>query len=523
MKLFKVRWISLITLSLVLSASTFTPAYVRAEEEGASPEVRDEDNRTMAVGTLDPLEFEFDVGDAVVGNSAIVTAERTGPRSITIKPIKNGTTSVDIYTQQKKRVRRFLYNIIKTDLSQKVLAIRRLLYDIEGISVELVDEKIVIDGDLVVPRDLDRIVQVTSAYPEVLNLVTLSRISREALAKRMQKEINDDPGGVNVTVRIINDTFFLLGKVDSSADKERAETLASTYIPDIMKSASGEMLTQAVKRFAIRNLINVEEPPAPPPPKMVRVTYHFVEISKDFLKSSLFKWNPLASDSSGIQLGQGTTGGTAANGTFSGLITNLLPKLQAGANGGFSRVLFSTVSIGESEKLQEIIRNDTLPYISAVVNGIPVPDNVTAQISVNVTPTVIGEDQVQLNSTFGFTAFNGAGAGGKPRTTGTNMKNIVRIKTGESAVLGGLISSQSAKEIDRDPEAGGQQGGAGGTGAPTGSPLFTLLRSKAFRQQKTQFIVFVTPKIIEDAAAGTADIKAKIISNSQKKRRRVIN
>jgi Flp pilus assembly secretin CpaC len=329
---------------------------------------------------------------------------------------------------------------------------------------------------------------------------------------------------VNGTVRIINDTFFLLGKVDNSTDKERAETLASTYIPDIMKGGSGEMLTQAVKRFAIRNLISVEEAPAPPPPKMVRVTYHFVEIGKEFLKSSLFKWSPLLGDNSGIQLGQGTTGGAAANGTFSGLISNLLPKLQAGANGGFARTLFSTVSVGESEKPMEIVRNDTLPYISAVVNGIPVPDNVTAQLSINVTPTIIGEDQVKLDSKFGFTAFSGAGAGGKPRTTGTNMINTLRLKTGESAVIGGLISSLTSKDIDRDPEGASAGGGAGGGGqAPSGSPLFTLLRSKSFRQQKTQFVVFVTPKIIEDAAAGTADIKAKILNNSQKKRRRVVN
>jgi hypothetical protein len=36
---------------------------------------------------------------------------------------------------------------------------------------------------------------------------------------------------------------------------------------------------------------------------------------------------------------------------------------------------------------------------------------------------------------------------------------------------------------------------------------------------KTQFVVFITPKIIKDAAEGTADIKAKILNNSQKRRR----
>lgn len=517
MTLFPVRRIS---LWLLLASLMMGPAAPLFAEDDSPSEVRDEDARTVAVGTIDPLDFDYNVGDAVVGNQSIVKAEKVSNRSIRIVPLKKGTTSVDIYNEQNRRTRRLIYNVINNDLSQKVLAIRKLLGDIEGISIESVDEKIVIDGDLVVPRDLDRIVQVTSAYPEVLNLVTLSRVSREALARRMQKEINDDPGGVNVTVRIINDTFFLLGKVDNSNDRERAETLAQTYIPDLLKGAAGDMLTPGAKKFSIRNLIVVEESPAPPPPKMVRITYHFVEIGKEFLKSSFFKWNPLLSDQSGLQIGESTTGGAAAAGTFSGLISNLLPKLQSGANGGFSRVLFSTVSVGEDMAQQEVIRNDTLPYISAVVNGVPVPDNVQAQMSVKVKPTIVGEDQVKLESTFGFTAFSGAGAGGKPRTTGTNMVNTIRVKSGESAVLGGLISSQNSKDIDRDPESGGSTGGGN---APTGSPLFTLLRSKAFRNQKTQFVVFVTPKIIEDAAQGTADIKTKILNNSQKKRRRVVN
>jgi hypothetical protein len=67
--------------------------------------------------------------------------------------------------------------------------------------------------------------------------------------------------------------------------------------------------------------------------------------------------------------------------------------------------------------------------------------------------------------------------------------------------------------VDKDPEQAGQS---------TGSPIFTLLRSKAFRASKSQFVVFITPKIVDDAAEGTADIKAKILNNSTKKRRRTV-
>src|SRR5690606_28301423 len=138
--------------------------------------------------------------------------------------------------------------------------IRKLLSDIEGVSIESVDEMIVVDGELMVPREFDGILYVQQAYPDVLNRVSLSRISKEAIARRMQKEINDDPGGVNVTVRIINDTFFLFGKVDSSMDRERSETIALTYLPEMLSSQAQKegVLVRGSKMYAIRNMIIVE-------------------------------------------------------------------------------------------------------------------------------------------------------------------------------------------------------------------------------------------------------------------------
>lgn len=479
----------------------------------------DEDAQTVAAGNIVTLDFEFEP-NVVVGNPALMVAEKdaANPRQIRLRPVKKGTTDVIIQDSRGRTVRKINFSIITDDLSQKVMALRTLLGDIEGITIKSVDAKIVIDGELIVPKDFDRLAQVQEAYPEVLNLVTLSRISREAIGRRMQKEINEDPGGVNVTVRIMNDTFFLLGKVDSTNDREVAETIAQTYLPMMQKSPNTPLI-QIGKTFAIRNLIRVEEAPPPELPQMVRITYHFMEIGKEFLKNSFFKWSPLMSDNSGLNFGQGTAGGTAASGTFTGTVSNLLPKIQSGANGGFARALFSTVGIGEMNKKIVIVRNDNVPYIEAVVNGTPVPGNAQVGINVEVTPTSLGGEKVRLETVVQFTALAGAGAGGKPRTTETKLENTIIVGSGDSAALGGLISSDTAKDIDKDPEGGAApSGGQGG-----GNALFTLLKSKAFRNKKTQFVVFITPKIIKDAAEGTADIKAKILNNSQKKRRRVVN
>jgi pilus assembly protein CpaC len=481
----------------------------------------DEEIKTIAAGTLDILDLDFTPApNPIIGNKQILTVEQgANPKQLRVNPLKTGSTSLIISMENGKIAKRYIYNVIKGDLSAKVFTIRHLLEDIEGITIAGLDDKIVIDGELVVPRDLDRILQVQEAYKDVvLNLVTLSKLSRDAIAKRMQKEINDDPGGVNVTVRIINDTFFLFGKVDSTADRERAETIAQTYFPEIMGSAAireNVISTGGVKKVSIRNMIQVEDPPPSPAPKMVRVTYHFVEIGKEYLKSSFFKWVPFLTEGAGLQIGQATTGGvaTTSNGSFSGTITNLLPKLQSGANGGFSRILFSTVQMTEDKIKTELVRSEEIPYVGAVVNGVPVTENAQTGIKVRCTPEILGDNKVRLLANVSFSTAVGNGAGGKPRVINTATENQIVLRSGESAALGGLISSDTSKTVDKDPEA---------AGASTGSPIFTLLRSKAFRASKSQFVVFITPKIIEDASEGTADIKAKILNNSTKKRRRTI-
>ncbi|MGZ3741471.1 MAG: BON domain-containing protein, partial [Bdellovibrionota bacterium] len=382
--------------SLLLSISAHA-ADETTDTQTSSSILNEDEVKTFAVGTVDILDLDFTPApNPLIGNKQIIDVQPDpgNPKRLKVVPLKTGSTSLIVSMENGKIGKRYIYNIIKGELSAKVLTIRRLLQDIEGISIESVDDKIVIDGELVVPRDLDRILQVQDAYKDVVfNLVTLSKLSRDAIAKRMQKEINDDPGGVNVTVRIINDTFFLFGKVDSSADRDRAETIAQTYLPEMMGSPAirENVISLGAKKFAIRNMIQVEEPPPAPSPKMVRITYHFVEIGKEYLKSSFFKWVPLLTEGAGLQIGQSTTGGVAStsNGSFSGTITSLLPKLQSGANGGFSRILFSTVQMTEDKIKTELVRSEQIPFVGAVVNGVPVSELADTGITVKATPEIL--------------------------------------------------------------------------------------------------------------------------------------
>ncbi len=491
------------------SDSTTTPSTTTS---GMTDSV--EESRTIAGGVEDILDFDF-APRFTVGNKDILQVDMGNtPTQIRVYPKKPGVSSVTVIDPQGKVRKKLVYNVIKTDLSQKVQAIRDLLFDVEGITVKAVDEKIVVDGELIVPRDLDRIMLVQQAYPEVLNLVTLSKMSREMIARRMQKEINDDAGGINISVRLVNDTFFLLGTVESDVDRMRAQTIAETYLPEVLGSVATKegTLVAGVKKVAIRNLISVQAEAPPPPQKMVRVTWHFVEMTKNFLDSSLFKWNPLYTDAAGIKFGVDSATGqihTSGGSSFTGTISNLLPKLQSGAASGFARVLHSAVGVGLNNQKITLRKGQKVPYISGVQDGTPVTAYADASINFQVLPS-IQDNEVDLDDTVEISVpASGGSPGASPAINTTTYANHIRVKSGESAVLGGLISNDMTKDVNKDPTED--------TGAVSG--LFKILRSKAFTNNKSQFVVFITPQIIEDAAQGTADIKRKFINNKKKRLR----
>ncbi len=73
------------------------------------------------------------------------------------------------------------------------------------------------------------------------------------------------------------------------------------------------------------------------------------------------------------------------------------------------------------------------------------------------------------------------------------------VKSKESAVVGGIVVNKSSTDYDKlaDDEV------------EDASPLFSFIRSKALTSSKSQFVVFVTPEIIENASSATEEIKKK--------------
>ena len=84
------------------------------------------------------------------------------------------------------------------------------------------------------------------------------------------------------------------GTVDNLDQSKRAMQIADTYLPSPRPNSLIENVrdVQLRQRSPVLNFMVVNAPPPKKQEKLVRVTFHFVELSKDYDKLFAFKWAP---------------------------------------------------------------------------------------------------------------------------------------------------------------------------------------------------------------------------------------
>lgn len=422
--------------------------------------------------------------------------------------MKTGKTSVTIRDAAGDIRDVFLVNVTADGNSNIVRELRELIGDIEGIQINIRGGKVIVEGEIVVPNKIGKITTVLQKYPEVLVLVEYSKQTQLVVAREMQDAINKS-AMKDVTVRVVNGDYWLEGVVNSEGKKVLAQDIATAYMPDKIQGLglqSGRF--QGKLKGQIINFINVNAKKDPePPPKLVKVSAQFVELSKDYSKFFSFKWQPIMTNDASIAFGKTTEGGvtTEESGSLSGTISRLFPKLQSAKSAGYARVIQSGMAVTNEGKNVTISKSSDIDF--AVGSG----DNTVARrakvtFSLKTIPRIGVEENVSLDSLIVNVSIpNRGSAGGSPSVTNNSINTNITIKSKESAVIGGIIQSSSITDYDKDPETSAPQD----DGTVQTSSLFNLFRGKAYGTNKTQFVVFVTPEILESASRGTEEIRKK--------------
>jgi pilus assembly protein CpaC len=415
--------------------------------------------------------------------------------SLRFTPMKEGQATLTITDIKGRILVEYRIDVVKNKLDHVYREVQTLLSDIDGIQIKIMNNKVIIDGFVLLPKEMGRIYNVTSQYGEqVLSLVTVAPHSLKKIADLISREINNP----EIEVKTINNAIVLQGTANSEDEKARAEILAKLYLPGTAADKSEQ--DQIVKKpkvgnDGVINLITVRQAAQspPPPPKMVQVVVHFVELAKDYNKGFLFSFMPALKDGSQIQFKSGSEAQGSAT-TITGIIDNLLPKLNWGKSHGYARVLQSSSLIVQDTKTGSV--NSTIRIQDGVVvsAGMSTPQFRQVGYQVRVTPVIFGERSDLVNLTLSINIASPLRSG--ENLTENNVETDIAVKSTQSAAFAGLIRNVSGTSFNkRMPRLS--------------NPILSIHADREFSRDQGQFVMFVTPVIKSSASQGTEKIKRK--------------
>lgn len=418
---------------------------------------------------------------------------------IRFSPHREGVGTLTIHDSKGRAIAEYRIEVRKSKLDTIMREMQGLLGDIEGINIKVVNNKVVVDGQILLPKDMIRIYNVVTQYgDQASSIVSLSPMAMKKIAEFIARDINNP----EISVRAVNDKILLEGMVNTEDERTRAEIVAKLYMPGrVNEKAVADGIVEAKKAAndGVINLIEVKKAGPAPAAKIIQIVIHYVELQKDYSKSFRFQFMPSLRDGSAMtfQTGDGVSGGSSTS--IAGVIENLLPKLNWAKQHGYGRVLESSSLIVEDGKKGVLNSFQEVPYQTAQGDkGVPVTAFKKVGMQTGITPTVSGErsDSIGLTMEFEISALMGFSDAG-PLTSNNQLQTQLSVRSGQSAAVGGLITNRSATGYNKLPKGASD------------NPILSLYASRQFQRDQSQFVVFITPIIKSSASAGSEKIKKK--------------
>lgn len=458
----------------------------------------------MGIEKIQQLDFTPYTGRKEIADTSVLDITFVPQKKqVYIKGIKPGVSSISIRDEATKDIIiRYFVTVTATEKTKVVGELKEFFQDIEGIEVGIKGGKVYVGGKIVVPGDIGKVVIFLEDYKDVLNLIEVSPQTYQIIAREMQEGLRRN-NLKDVTVRFFNNSYVLEGIVGSKEEFDLAQKIAYSYLPDRIESLARR--TDSVQRIdgqeIVKNFLVINQQETPPKPvKMIKFTAQFVELTKDYNKVFGFKWAPtLGGDGGSISFGKSTSGGVTTNsdGTLSGTISELFPKLNSAKAAGYARVVQSGMIIVK-EQQEGSINRSTKKNTTLGTGDFQQPTSIDAGFDMKLKGQILPEEKIDIDVSLAVSF-----SSGNDVLSNTIVSKII-VKTRESAVVGGVSSNKTSTQYDKDPPGGNTT-----TEEGTGSPLFQFIKSKSLANTKEQFVVFITPEIIENASEGSEEIKRK--------------
>ncbi|HJN76351.1 MAG TPA: pilus assembly protein N-terminal domain-containing protein [Myxococcota bacterium] len=421
------------------------------------------------------VDVPYEFGNISYASDTIIrVAPLRESRQLLIAGRRAGTTSVIVYDTAGTLRDQFEVTVIPANLSRVMRNVQDLLSDIEGLKYRIVNDRVYIQGEVSIDEEMQRVEDLAQAEPLVESMVTLSPVAQRLLSDLIEQQI-DRPG---VEATLVNNMIILEGVVHSQAELARADAIARAFYPD------------AVNVLDLREVERI-----PGRAKTIVINVHFVELAKSLTTTWAIEWTPLAvqGPEAFFQRDYDNGAWSEAYGYATATITSFLPRIEQARTSGYARVLENPTISVKSGDSATIFAGAEYPYLvsQGLYNTVEFKD---IGIRVDVTPYAQDND-VDMDIKVEVTALGEVAANGYQAVNKSELQTSEFARAGESVVVGGLQRVSDTIDYNRVPEEDVE------------NSIYSLYRNKEYKKSKSQFLVFLTPRIHETSSSANTEIK----------------
>ncbi|GEL72631.1 MULTISPECIES: type II and III secretion system protein family protein [Myxococcus] len=401
-----------------------------------------------------------------LGDPSVAEVKTLGSGQLLITGQAEGKTTLLVWKSSGQRVS-YLVAVRKQDPNEVISEIKRLLGEIEGVSVRMVGDRIYLDGQAYTTQDADRIEQVVGLYPNVKSFVKIAPNAKKLVAQNLNAAFQK-AGLKNVQANVVGATIFLEGSVESQQDLQKAE---------LITKAIGEK---------VENLLVVGIK------RMILSEVQFVEIRRN------------SRDRYGIRYPTDITGTATAiasisqelfPGTFGSGVSTLTLNANSDfsfgfqGNDGYGRLLAQPKLVCASGEKAEFLAGGEVP-IPLITNNQFTVEFKKYGVILNLRPTadrngnIQTEIEAEASEIDTSVAVSFGGSSSIPGFRTRKVKTNVTVRHGETIVLSGVFSHDEQKSVSKLPGLGH---------IPIIGELF---KSRGFDSTKRELVIFVTPRIV---------------------------
>lgn len=429
--------------------------------------------QVLMKGQSSTLVVDYDIGDVAVADPSVcdflVGKDR---RSFYINARGGGETIVTLWDVSGTKREEVLVRVVTTTLKEALEKAKQEFSDLTGVSVEVRGGHVEVSGEVVEPEDFQRIEGASRLDPHLRSHIHLAPDVIEQVSRAIEGVI----GVPGITVRAIRDHIALEGVAYSQTDAKRAVEIARLYSQDVLDLIEIRETGRTVGRG-----------------RMIELAFHMMEIKRGVLREMGVSWTPGAFPNGSV--------GTAATGNGTGLLSSigdmgrqflgfvfgLIPKLKFIRERGDGRVLESPSILVKSGEVAKVFSGSEVPYYK----GQDVQFKKVG-IEIEASPVeVAGGVDLKFTATLSAPASDLRGA-----LDSHTVSTTAICPFGQSLVLGNIIRNGDVKMKNRAPRD-----------VDTSSALFSLFLSKDFQSNRSEFVVFVTPRLVDEPSSASSELK----------------